>query len=174
MAPPTTLYRFRLTTGPNDSKLDIRVAQHPSETKIFLVTRVIAYALNVKDGIEFTTGLADPDLPAIRVIGNHGEIAHWIDIGNPSAKRMHKAAKAATAVSIYTYKDISQWKKEIVDEKIYNAHKIKLFSLDSDFLEELASDLSRDNQWQIKVIDEELEITTANDVFTGSLQRHSI
>ena len=61
--------------------------------------------LNYQPGIEFSPGgLNDPDQPAIRVIGAHGSIDLWIDIGNPSAKRMHKASKAAQNVMIYTYK----------------------------------------------------------------------
>ena len=178
MAAPSTLFRFRLITDLTiknaEPPIDIRVAMHPSETKIFMITRVIAYALNYQDGIEFGAGLQDPDAPAIRVIGTRGEISKWIDIGNPSPKRLHKSAKAATSVSVYTYKDVDRLKKEASGEKVYNAHKIEIFSIDPDFLETLSEMLERDNEWAIHLTGGELEITIDDEVYSGVLEKHSL
>lgn len=49
MAPPVNLYRFRIdlsdvTRGTYET-LDFRLAQHPSESAAFLLTRMLAYAL---------------------------------------------------------------------------------------------------------------------------------
>lgn len=170
MAPPVTLFRFRLTTHLSQDKIDIRVAMHPSETRIFMITRVLAFALNFQDGIEFGAGLSDPDAPAIRVNGTRGEVALWIDIGNPSARRIHKSAKAASLVKIYTYKDVALLQAEVKGEKIYNAHKIEVFALDSDFLEILSELLERDNEWEIKFSNEELQVTVNEEIYSGSLK----
>ena len=139
-----------------------------------MVTRVIAYALNLQDGIEFSAGLADPDAPAIRVIGTHGEILKWIDIGNPSAKRLHKSSKAANSVLIYTYKDVALLKKEVAGEKIYNSHKIQIFAIDPDFLETLAESLGRDNHWKISVDGETLEIEAGGEIYEGAMEKHQL
>lgn len=176
MGPPVTLFRFRLTTDRLKTPIDIRVAMHPSETKIFMITRVIAYALNYQDGIEFGAGLAEPDAPAVRVIGPNGEISKWIDIGNPSARRLHKSAKAAQSVVVYTYKSIRQLKQEIEGEKIYNSHKIQVFALNPDFLEELAETLERDNHWRIiaNLAEKELEVSIGDEVYSGDFEVHSL
>ena len=176
MGPPVTLFRFRITTELLKTPIDIRVALHPSETRIFMITRVIAFALNHQDGIEFGAGLAEPDAPAVRVIGPNGEILKWIDIGNPSARRLHKSAKAAKSVVIYTYKSMRQLKQEIEGEKIYNSHKIQVFTLNPDFLEELAETLERDNHWQIipHLTENELEVTIGDEVYAGEFELHTL
>ena len=108
---PATLYRFRLDVSDVDrgfyEPLDLRVPMHPSETEDFLITRVLAYALNYESGMEFSRGLSTPDEPAISLPGDRGGLALWIDIGNPLARRIHKASKAADRVRIYTYKDVA-------------------------------------------------------------------
>jgi uncharacterized protein YaeQ len=75
--------------------LDLRVAQHPSETDEYMVTRVLAYCLEYTEGIGFSKGIADPDEPAITVRDLTGAVRVWIDIGAPDAVRLHKASKAA-------------------------------------------------------------------------------
>jgi uncharacterized protein YaeQ len=69
MALASTLYRFRIDLSDVDrgvyETLDFRIAQHPSETTTYLLTRVLAYALNTQPGLEFSSGgLSDPDAPA--------------------------------------------------------------------------------------------------------------
>jgi uncharacterized protein YaeQ len=110
--PAVTLYRFRIELSDLDrsvyDSLDFRVAMHPSETNDFLITRVLAYALNWQEGLEFSAGgLHEAEEPAMKVAGRHGTTALSIEIGNPSAKRLHKNAKAADAIKVYTYKDPS-------------------------------------------------------------------
>jgi uncharacterized protein YaeQ len=177
MAHPSTLFRFRITRDSGQPLIDIRVAQHPSETKIFMVTRVLAYVLNFEDGIEFGAGLSDPDAPAIQVKAVHGEILKWIDIGNPSVRRLHKSSKAAKSVCVYTYKDIENLKKEAMGEKIYNAHKIQLFAIEPDFLETLSSLLERDNQWHVALDCNEMEVlvvTIQDEVYSSVIEKHEL
>lgn len=152
MANPSTLYRFKISVSDIDrgvyESLDLRVAKHPSETEVFLITRVLAYALNFKDredGLEFSQGIATPDEPAIRRLDGNGGIALWIDIGNPTARRLNKASKAARAVRIYTYKDPELLKREATSERIYNSEEIEIFALAPVLLSALGRTLSRDN-----------------------------
>jgi uncharacterized protein YaeQ len=174
MAAPSTLFRFRITADQIKTPVDIRVAMHPSETKIFMITLILAYALNYQDGIEFGAGLSEPDAPAIRVIGTRGEISLWIDVGNPSARRLHKSAKAATSVMVYTYKNVEQLKKDVVGEKIYNSHKIQIFAINSDFLETLSELVERDNQWKVSLTGDELEVTIDDEGYSCTLKKHSL
>ena len=174
MAPPSTLYRFRISVPKNSSSIDVRLALHPSETPIYLVTRLLAYILNYQDGLELTQGLSDPSVPAIRLLGNHGEIQKWIDIGNPSPQRLHKSAKASSSVSVYTYKDVELLKKSVQTEKIYNVEKIQLFAIDPDFLESLADALERDNRWEFSQDGEELTISTPDETYIGTIVKHAL
>src|SRR3982074_860064 len=60
--------------------LGLRVARHPSESEEYLVTRILAYALEFHEGIAFSSGLSDPDEPAIAIRDLTGAIQSWIDI----------------------------------------------------------------------------------------------
>jgi uncharacterized protein YaeQ len=176
MANPSTLYRFRILIPNQKVEIDVRVPMHPSETEIFLVTRVLAYALNYEEGLEFSQGLSTPDDPAIRLLEPHGQIQKWIDIGNPSARRLHKASKAAKSVMIYTYKDVENLRKEASKEKIYNADKIQVYAFDGEFLQSLSEQLERNNEWKIDYIPRTQEITVAigGELIEGKLTHHRL
>lgn len=174
MALTSTLYRFRIAAWDDRPSIDVRIAQHPSETDVYLITRVIAYALNFQDGLELGPGLCEPDAPAMSVASPRGGTALWIDVGNPSARRLHKSAKAADRVRIYTYKDVELLKKEARGEKIYNAQKIEIFAIDPGFLDELASVLERDNRWDLTYEDGELQVVVEDELYSGTMELHRL
>ena len=104
-----TIYNFDVDLTDTDrgvyESLALRVARHPSESEDFLLTRLLAYLLEFAEGITFSRGLSDPDEPAIAVKDLTGRFVAWIDVGTPDAARLHKAAKTAPRVAVYTHKD---------------------------------------------------------------------
>lgn len=152
MAQPSTLYRFHLDLSDIDrgvyKAFDLRLAMHPSESPAFLVTRLIAYVLNDREFLEFSPGgLSDPEAPCIHATAPTGEIRLWIEVGNASARKLHRASKAAREVKVYTYKDPDLLLKEIRENKVYQAERIGVYSLDPRFLEKAAGRLERTNKW---------------------------
>ncbi len=178
MAQPSTLFRFHLqisdVTRGLYEKLELRVAMHPSEAPPFLITRVLAYCLNYQEGIEFTQGIATPDDPAVWVKDRTGIINLWIDIGNPSARRLHKASKASRAVQVFTYRDPAILKKECEGQEIHKREQIGVFALPQKFLNTVAEHLQRDNTWDILRDEEELSITIGEKAFTANLEPHRL
>ena len=84
MALTATVYIFEIDLADNDrgvyETLSLRVARHPSESEEYLLTRVLAYALEYTDGIEFSEGgLSNPDAPAIVVKDLTGAVQAWIE-----------------------------------------------------------------------------------------------
>ena len=72
MALTATLYHWKIALSDVErgvyEALDIRLAQHPSESVRYLVTRAIAYALFYEDGIAFSKGgISSTDEPPIVV-----------------------------------------------------------------------------------------------------------
>jgi uncharacterized protein YaeQ len=154
MALPSKLYRFKIELSDLENavyeSLDFRVAQHPSETLTYLLTRVLAYVLSYEEGIEFSpTGLADPDAATIRVVDFGGNHKVWIEIGNPSARKIHKASKAAKRVKIYTYKDPQVLLNELNSESIYRKEDLEIFSIPSVFFDQLERQVKKDNKWSL-------------------------
>lgn len=177
MAHPSTLYRFRIDLSDIDrgvyEKLDFRIAMHPSETHQFLLTRVIAFALNTQDGLDFSPGgLSDPDQPCIQLLDPNSGIALWIEVGNPSAKKLHRAAKSSRLVKVYTYKDPEVLMKDIAANKVYHAERIEIYSFASKFLDRLTATLERDNLWNILHSDGSLTVSVGEFSETVELARH--
>ena len=175
--PPVTLYRFQLELTDVDrgvyETIDVRAAQHPSEAPLYLVTRVLALALSWEEGLAFTAGgLSDPDEPAIRSPDENGGTRTWVEIGNPSARRMHKAAKASRHLKVYTYKDPKLLMVEIESERVHRASEIEIYSFAPAFLERLIARLERHNVWQIIRNGESLIVNVANHSESGEILRH--
>ncbi|HKP96706.1 MAG TPA: YaeQ family protein [Fibrobacteria bacterium] len=179
MGQSTTLYRFHIHLSDIDQgvykTLDLRLAMHPSESHAYLITRLIAYALNEQEFLEFAAeGLGDPDAPAISAATPNGEIRLWIEIGNPSARKLHKAAKAARKVLVYTYKDPEPLLKEIRANKVYHAESIGIHSIDPRFLEKLAARLERTNAWGILLHEKTLNVSVGDVAEVTDLREHPV
>ena len=148
------LYRFHVELSDIDrgvyETLDLRLAQHPSETGIYLLTRLFAYCLSYEEGLEFSpTGLSDPDEPAIRKLGQHQSTELWIEVGNPSARKLHKASKQSNRVSVFTYKNPEVLLLEMKQSEIHHKDKILVFSFNSNYLSEIFNSIEKTNKCSI-------------------------
>lgn len=175
----TFLYRFRIDLSDVGrsvyEQLDFRLAQHPSESLEFLLTRCLAYCLSVEPGLAFSAGgLSDPDTPCLSSDDPRGGKSLWIEIGNPSARRLHKAAKASKRVKVYTYKNPGSLLDEIREGDVFQAEKIEVFSFAPEFLERLEALLERDNEWTLVVDQGSLMLSADGWSETGELRRHSL
>ena len=94
----STLYRFLVDFSDIDhgvyETLDLRAAQHPSLEEDRLVVRVLARAIAHEEGLEFGRGLSTPEDAGLIKMTITGQIGTWIDVGLPSAERLHRASKA--------------------------------------------------------------------------------
>ena len=177
MALPSKLYRFKIELSDLEKgsyqSLDFRVAQHPSESLTYLLTRVLAYCLSHEEGLEFSpAGLADPDSPSIRILNAGGSPKLWIEIGNPSARKIHKASKASDKVKIYTYKDPQVLLNELNSEPIHRKNQLEIFSISADFLDQLESHIKKDNKWTIINMDGAIMVNGEGFDLQCEIKRH--
>jgi uncharacterized protein YaeQ len=154
--------------------LALRVARHPSESEEYLVTRILAYALEFHEGIAFSSGLSDPDEPAISVRDLTGAIQSWIDIGIPDAARLHKASKAAPRVVVYTHKDPAQLVNRLSGERIHRAEALELYAIDRRLIGALAARLERRLSFGMSMNDGDLFVSIGTDTLTGGVVRHRL
>jgi uncharacterized protein YaeQ len=179
MALPSTLFRFRIELSDIDrgvyEPLDFRVAMHPSESPLYLISRVLAFALNAQQDLEFSPqGLGDPDVPCLRVADPRGGTKLWIEIGSPSARRLHMAAKAAQKVRIYTYKDPKVLMEEINSSDIHRVEQLDIFSFAPEFLQRLVDRLGRNNEWSLVHTEGSLTVNFGNESEQGEIRQHSV
>jgi uncharacterized protein YaeQ len=172
------LYHFQLELSDVDrslyESLDFRLAQHPSETGPYLLSRALGYALSYQEGLEFSTaGLSDPDAPAMRSAGVHGTTDLWIEIGNPSAKKLHKASKAARRVVVYTYKNPDVLMEDIRLNAVHRADEIKIYAFESKFLQSLEAQLEKNNRWSVLFQQGQLDVSGGGFSLTTEVRQIS-
>jgi uncharacterized protein YaeQ len=151
--------------------LNLRVAQHPSETPDYLVTRVLAYCLEHVEGIDFSKGLSDPDEPALLVRDLTGQLQAWIEVGLPTPERLHRASKAAPRVVVYAHKDPTQWARALAEARIHRADQLAVHAIDRDWIAQVVARLERRMHWSLSRSDGEIYLGLGDVTLQTSLQR---
>lgn len=151
MALPSTVRRFQIEVADTDrnhyTTLDLRVAQHPSESLRYLATRVLARALEDGAGVEFSRGLCADDEPALWQRDLRGDLQAWIEVSSPSAQRLHRAQKASPRVAVYSWKDLRALASEC--QAIHRAEALELYALDEAIIDGIAATIDRNNAWSV-------------------------
>jgi len=171
-----TIYNFDIDLADSDrgvyETLALRVARHPSESEDYLLTRVLAYAMEYTEGIEFSSGgLSSPDDPAISVRDLTGVVLSWIEIGTPHADRLHRASKAARRVAVYTHRDPTPFLARLDGERIHRADTLELWGMDLGLLAALAARLDRRMNFSLGIADRELFLSLGAETLTGVMTR---
>jgi uncharacterized protein YaeQ len=174
-----TVYSFEVNLSDLDRNLyqalAFRVAQHPSESDAYLMTRVLAYCLEYRAGLSFSkAGLSDPDAPALAVHDLTGAMRRWIDIGLPEPARLHRASKASPEVAIYSHKDVDMLLARLGTQKIHRVNDIQINTFDHEFIASLCARLTRRMTFDLVVTEGQLYLSFGADTISGSLTRHSV
>ena len=82
---------------------NLTLAQHPSETDLRLMVRLVAFALHADERLEFGRGLSDEDEPALCKRDYTGDLELWIDVGNPDETRIKRACARSGQVVVVNY-----------------------------------------------------------------------
>lgn len=178
MALGSTVHTFDVELADVDrhvyETLALRVARHPSETEEHLLTRVLAYCLEYREGIAFSQGIAEPDEPALAVRDLTGALQAWIDVGVPDAARLHRASKAAPRVAVYTHHDPERVRRAAAGARIHRAESIELHAVDRDLLAALAARLERRMAFSLSVNEGQLYLTLGDETLAGEVVRHPL
>ena len=107
MALKATIFKATLNIADMDRHYyadhHLTIAQHPSETDERMMIRLLAFALNANEHLEFTKGLSTDDEPELWQKSLSDEIELWIELGLPEESRLRKACNRARQVILYTY-----------------------------------------------------------------------
>lgn len=81
----------------------LTLARHPSETDERMMVRLLAYALNADEGLEFGQGMTNEEEADVWLKDLTGAIDLWIDVGMPDERLVRKACGRARQVIVYCY-----------------------------------------------------------------------
>jgi uncharacterized protein YaeQ len=140
----------------------------------YLLTRIIAYCLCYEEGIAFSKGLSTTEDPAVWIKDMQGNLRAWIEIGTPSAERLHKASKASPRVVVFTHNDPALLKKAARTKAIHKAQAIEIFALEPAFLDALDAATDRNAKWILVHTEGMLYVTSGDASVTAAVTRHSL
>lgn len=165
MALKSTIIKAQLSLSDMDRHLyqdfNLTLAQHSSENAQRLMVRLLAYALNACEGLEFTKGLSADDEPEIWHKNYSNEIELWVELGLPDEKRVKKACNKSKNVVLYTYGENNQavwWKK--YQPKLHDFKNLSIFSLDFAATQSLAELVDRNISLTITIQDGDVWVSS--------------
>ncbi len=97
----------------------------------------------------------------------------WIDIGAPDAARMHKAAKAAPRVVVYTHKDPLRLVRLLEGERIHRRDALEIYAVDRDFLDAWVGRLNRRMKFDLSISDGQIYLVLDEATLTGVVMPRS-
>jgi uncharacterized protein YaeQ len=174
-----SVFTFEVTLSDLDRNvfvddLKLSVAQHPSETIEFLVTRVLAYLLEYQEGIAFSPGLSSADEPAVSVRDLTGRLVAWVEVGSPDWERLHRASKAADRVAVYCHRDVTSFLRRLEGKRIHRADELMIRAVDRPFLDALIANVDRRTRLELSVTDGELFAQVGGQSLQGTVVDHKI
>lgn len=161
MALKSTIYKLELQLSDLDrhyyQRHALTIARHPSETDERMMMRVIAFALNADEALEFGKGLSADDEPDLWRKDLTGAIEQWIEVGLPDEKRLRKAAGRTDEVLVYAYggRTAELWWEEN-RSALGKLAKLAVFNLPADQTQALASSVTRTMQINVTIQEGEL------------------
>jgi uncharacterized protein YaeQ len=162
VSPKSTVYHFSIELSDIDrgvyESFKLPTALHPSESLEFMLGRVVAFALEYETGIAFSAGLGATEDPAISIRGYDGTYKAWIDVGAPSAERLHRAAKLAPRVAVYCHRSADVVYQRLTQAPIFRGDSVAFYSFQDDFISELVATLDRRNEVAISRSDSTLYV----------------
>ena len=107
MALKATIYKAELEIVDMDRNYyathRLMLACHPSETADRLMVRLLAFALNAHERLEFGKGISDSEEPDLWLKDLAGDIQLWIELGHPDEKVLARALGRSRQVMTYAY-----------------------------------------------------------------------
>lgn len=178
MALTATLYNFDTEIADVDrgvyETLSLRLARQPSETVEYMLTRFLAYCLEYAEGIAFTEGVAAADEPAVVIRDLTGRLTAWIEVGMPSAERLHRGAKKAPRVAVYTHRSVAQVLSQFSGYQIHRATSIPVYSFREGFVEEVAAIIERRGSVTLSINERQMYFDVNGTSFHTIIDEHRL
>ncbi|ART79988.1 YaeQ family protein [Oceanisphaera avium] len=148
------------------------LAQHPSETNIRLMVRLLAFIRHAHPSLRFTKGLSSDDEPELWLNADDGRILMWIELGEPSVKRIKQALSRAEQVLVYSYGGRSAelwWEKH--HTQLSSLPRLAIYHLSDPQPQRLASLCQRNIELFATLQESEVQLTDGEHSLDLALQQ---
>ena len=129
------------------------------------MVRILAFALNAHERLEFSRGLSTDDEPDIWQKSLSGELELWVALGLPSDKVVRQSCGKADEVIVYCYGGRTA---EIWWEKIKNSttrfNNLQVINFSETDTSELAKQASRQMKLQVNIQDGDVMVSVGGSI----------
>ena len=137
----------------------LTLAQHPSETDLRLMVRLLAFALFADERLAFGRGVSSDDEPDLWRHCLSGEIEQWIELGQPDEARLRRACGRAREVIVLGYAARAfdlWWEKNAAG--LARLDNLKVLDLPAGSAEALGALLARNMDFQVVIESGEVQL----------------
>jgi uncharacterized protein YaeQ len=169
MAQKATIYKVELSVSDMDRHYyethNLTVAKHPSETNERLMVRILSFALNAHENLEFSKGISSDGEPDIWRKSLSGELDLWVTLGLPSERIVRQSCGKSNQVLIYCYggRTAEMWWEKIKNSttRFKNLQVINFLEKDTNKLEKQAS---RSMRLQVNIQDGDIMVSVDDKI----------
>jgi len=169
MAQKATIYKVELSVSDMDRHYyethNLTVAKHPSETDERLMVRIVSFALNAHEQLEFSRGISTDDEPDIWQKSLSGELELWVTLGLPSEKIIRQSCSKAKKMIVYCYGGRTAeiwWEK--IKTKTTRFNNLQVINLSESDTLELGKQVSRSMKIQINIQDGDVMVSVDGNI----------
>lgn len=172
MALSATVFKVELSVSDVDhgyyADHSLTVARHPSENDERMVLRLLAFALrahrlNDVDGeLAFGPGLSTPDAPDLQLADYTGRILEWIDVGQPDARALGKAASQAEQVLLFPFASGAPTWWRTAGPKVAGIPNLSVVQIPHAAVQQLAQTVDRRVAAQVMVMEGQVTMTVGD------------
>jgi uncharacterized protein YaeQ len=165
MASKATIYKVNLQIADMDRGYykdhHFTLAQHPSETDSRMMLRLLAFAMNASDTLEFSKGMSVEDEPELWEKSLIGDIELWIEFGQSDEKWIRKACGRSKQVQLFTYggRSVPIWWQQ--NEQTFARYQnLKVWNIPEEAIKEMGELVSRSMKLQYNISEGQVWVST--------------
>lgn len=177
MAIKATIFKVDLSITDMDRHYygdhQLTIARHPSESDKRMMLRIIAFAFNAHEQLEFTKGLSDVEEPDLWQKNYSDEIECWVELGQPSEQRIKKGCNQSQHMLVYSYANgmfENWWQKD--KNSLSSRKNLAIFTIPEATGEYLASLVTRQMHIQCTIQDGQAWLNLGEETIEISLITH--
>ena len=141
----------------------LTIARHPSETDERMMVRVLAFAMNADERLEFGRGLSSEGEADLVLTDLTGAIDLWIDVGLPDEREIRKACGRAKRVAVFVYGTGAEiwWRQN--GEALSRQTNLDVFSLPPEITRACAKLAARNMKLQVTLQEGHLWLSSGEE-----------
>jgi uncharacterized protein YaeQ len=97
-----------------------------------------------------------------------------VEVGAPSAERLHKASKASPRVVVYTHRDPARLRESLAGQRIHRREDIEIVAIPRALIDEVVHRLDRRLRIGVNRSDGHVYLTIGDATLDGAIERHRV